>query len=480
MLDPVDPAKAAVPPPPVVPPRGFAGILDDYDPTATFDTSEYSPGQVFLNVYDLGDSETFRQVNLVSTANNNLLLGGIFHGGIEVYGSEWCYGATEEGRSGVQRLMPRSHPRHCYRTTVPLGKTSLCEPEVEAVLERFSAEWWGSEYDFIEHNCLSFCNALGQELGVNRIPGWVDRAQRVAGGACKTARLARAATAEVEQTVMGALPEVEQTVRNILPEVSVDTDEAQRMASEAVQTLRRESFRAMEAVSAQTHELAEVTQAHAQVLGEAVQAHTQVLGEKAQELLGDDISVRAQELGEKTQEQARAIGSSLWQWGQDLQRAASRALREDSGPQGRANDLWDTALLGGLLGSEPSRRPDLERRREARKKKKEQRSRMQQDDWRNSELLQRTPVPEPSVGAHAAQDDAEQATLGSVAAPPTPAPLEPRAAPAASAASAEAPGATAAVVPAPAAAAAVAAAAPAAAAACPGAEDDDVAADDQE
>merc|ERR1719330_1629394 len=101
-MDPVDSGRSA--PPAVVPPRGLAGIFDDYDPTSILDTSQFPSNAVFLNVYDLGENDTFRQINSVSTANSRLLIGGVFHAGIEIYGSEWCYGATEEPRTGVSSL----------------------------------------------------------------------------------------------------------------------------------------------------------------------------------------------------------------------------------------------------------------------------------------------------------------------------------------------------------------------------------------
>merc|ERR1719210_1490839 len=136
MMDPVE--GKGFPPPPVVPPRGLSGLFDDYNPNSILDTSQFPPNQVFLNVYDLGDSEACRSINLVSTANNNLLLGGLFHGSIEVFGVEWCYGSTDDDRSGVSSVPPRTHPQHKYRTTVPLGSTQLNETEVNALLQRMA------------------------------------------------------------------------------------------------------------------------------------------------------------------------------------------------------------------------------------------------------------------------------------------------------------------------------------------------------
>jgi len=367
-------------PPPIVPPRGLSGIFESYDPSLILDTSKFASNEVFLNVYDLGKSEALGNINRVSTANNNILVGGLFHASVQVYGREWCYGSGPSGKTGVSQLHPRTHPQHSYRTTVPLGVTQLGQPEVCALLERLSEEWPGDQYHWVRNNCLDFCNALLKELGLGRIPGWVDRAQRTAcaidntsrsaaAGVQQTAQLARSISLEVEQTVRSALPEVEQTVRDTL-----DPEEAQRVAAEAVETMRRESVKAMElarcesarlaeSAQMQAQEIAEVAQAQAQAIGETAQAHVQVLGEKAQELgqelFGDNLVDKAQELGEKTQEQARALGNSLWQWGQGLQKATASVLGEvSSAPaqrrtgRGRSAEelggLWD---FGGLLGA---------------------------------------------------------------------------------------------------------------------------------
>lgn len=410
MMDPADSSEFSPPPRahpiasspmPVVPPRGLSGIFDEYDPSAILDTSQLAPNIVLLNVYDLGDSDAIGKINKVSTGNNNVLIGGVFHAGVEIFGTEWCYGFTDDGRSGVSALPPRTHPQHTYRTTVPLGATELSGPEVGALMERMCAEWTGDRYHLLHCNCCNFCNELTQELGVGRIPGWVDRAARTGSflektsrnareGARQTAQLARSMSIEVEQSVRSALPEVEQQVRSSV-ETVVDPDEAQRVAAETLETLRevvsaqsqvvrahtqelaetirenvtREKVQGLgEAVQVQSQVLGEAVQAHSQVIGETLQQHTQVLGdalqahtqaadrvieEKTRELFGDDFAEKAQVTVEKTQEHAKTFGKNLWRWGKDLQTAVL-SLREDTPPRRRSNDLWDTAL-GGVMSA---------------------------------------------------------------------------------------------------------------------------------
>eukprot|EP00747_Dinoflagellata_sp_TGD_P166237 gnl/TRDRNA2_/TRDRNA2_188715_c0_seq1.p1 gnl/TRDRNA2_/TRDRNA2_188715_c0~~gnl/TRDRNA2_/TRDRNA2_188715_c0_seq1.p1 ORF type:complete len:448 (-),score=93.55 gnl/TRDRNA2_/TRDRNA2_188715_c0_seq1:146-1396(-) len=167
-------------PAPKVPPKGLIGLLEGYNADAILDTSDFPPNMVMLNVYNLADSETIAKINKVTTANNSVLVGGVFHAGVEVYGREWCYGGTEDDSSGVRAHYPRAHPQHTYRTTVPMGCTWLNEQEADKLLLQLMDEWKGNYYHVLRCNCLSFCNDALIRLGLRRMPGWVDRAQRMA------------------------------------------------------------------------------------------------------------------------------------------------------------------------------------------------------------------------------------------------------------------------------------------------------------
>jgi len=293
-------------PRPVVPPRGLSGVLDGYDATEILDTSQFPPNMVLLNVYDLSrDVELFQKINKVTTGNNNALIGGLFHAGVEAYGIEWCFGFTDDGRTGVCPLEPRSHPQHKYRTTVPMGVTSLSDEDVKALLVRMSEEWPGYEYDLFHNNCLNFSNALCSELGVGRIPGWVDRAARAA--------------AALDTGYRGAAHGV-QKFRSALP---ADAVEAQIKAGEALEVVQRRSVSAIGVVQTQAQEL------HGRAMP-FVRAKTADLGEKANELLGEDNISKAQEHVAVIGEKAQAIGASFWSGIRDLHRAASETIEEAS------------------------------------------------------------------------------------------------------------------------------------------------------
>lgn len=365
-------------PPAIVPPKGLGGLFDDYDPTAVLDTSQFPPNMVLLNVYDIGDSELFQRINKVATGNNSMLIGGVFHAGVEVYGDEWCYGFTEDGSSGVSRIAPRTHPQHTYRTTVPMGVTHVERGDMRALLVRMSGEWPGSDYNLIRHNCLSFCNAFCAELGVGRIPGWIDRAARTAVSIDDTSKtvakhtehavgLARSVTTELDAAVRPAV----ETVRNLVPG---STDEAQTIVTEAVETARRQSIEAVELARKQSMELAETASVQAAELGEAAMAHGQVLAGAATEqgqALVDATQEHARVVGQRVSEhaeviaeQAQVLSSSLWSWGQGLRDAAARAIGDERG--GAAGGASGAASSGAaVVGTADSRRRTDPRMREA-------------------------------------------------------------------------------------------------------------------
>jgi len=237
------------------------------------DVTKLPQNAVLLNVYDVSDTEVIQRINRFTTANNAVLVGGVFHGGVEVYGREWSYGCTEDRRTGVGAVPPRCHPQHTYRSTVHIGNTNLSREEVGALLARLAAAWPGNEYSLIHRNCINFCNALLQELGLRRVPGWVDRAARAASQVDTAVRLLRGVSADqVKDHLEAHVSEVHGAVQGQLAE-------------------------ALEAADKARAELVE------KVLPDLAQA---------------DPIAKAAELGERAQEQVSALASNLWAWTQDL------------------------------------------------------------------------------------------------------------------------------------------------------------------
>lgn len=175
----------------VAAPSGLRGLvrrgkqLQAYEP---LDVASMAPGTVLLNVYDIGDesedeemADLIWRINRLSTVDDRVLMGGVYHAGVEIYGREWGYGGTDEYVTGIAACPPRCNWQHTYRATVVMGPSPLTESEVAALLEAMQAspEWCGIQYDLLNHNCLHFANKFCTLLGVGRIPGWIDRFGRI-------------------------------------------------------------------------------------------------------------------------------------------------------------------------------------------------------------------------------------------------------------------------------------------------------------
>lgn len=126
---------------------------------------------MLLHVYDLG-------LGFGAAVANKVLrpLGsGVFHCGVEVYGTEWSYGGSDESwESGVFPCKPRECPGHMYSETVALGETPLCCAEANAVLSVLQQVWFGCSYSMFNQNCYHFADAFCRRLLVQGLPDHVQ------------------------------------------------------------------------------------------------------------------------------------------------------------------------------------------------------------------------------------------------------------------------------------------------------------------
>lgn len=126
---------------------------------------------VILHVYDVGrDNAKVRGINAALPYTG---MGGIFHGGIEIFGREYSFGGSRRKVCGVFAGSPADCPMHTYRESIYLGDCGLNRQQVIAVLKRMKPEWMAYTYDLLRKNCCSYSNELAIELGVGGIPDWV-------------------------------------------------------------------------------------------------------------------------------------------------------------------------------------------------------------------------------------------------------------------------------------------------------------------
>ncbi|KAK9812928.1 hypothetical protein WJX72_005911 [[Myrmecia] bisecta] len=132
---------------------------------------------VQLHVYDV-TSTSSENTNIAIQRLNDMGRiigsGGVFHGALEVNGVEWSYGFCEHG-TGVYGCEPKKNPMYTFRESIVLGVTSLSDASMREVITRLQREWPGCSYDLLTRNCCHFCEELAKQLGVSKLPGWLNR-----------------------------------------------------------------------------------------------------------------------------------------------------------------------------------------------------------------------------------------------------------------------------------------------------------------
>ncbi|KAL0304309.1 UNVERIFIED_CONTAM: hypothetical protein Sradi_6299000 [Sesamum radiatum] len=132
-----------------------------------------------IHVYDVTNSGYDKTNNTIMQINkifkDGIGLGGIFHTAVQVYGDEeWSFGFCEQG-SGVFCCPSTQNPMYTYRESINLGKTSFSIFKVNQIRRELSREWPGPSYDLLAKNCNHFCDEFCGRLGVQKLPGWVNR-----------------------------------------------------------------------------------------------------------------------------------------------------------------------------------------------------------------------------------------------------------------------------------------------------------------
>eukprot|EP00933_Yihiella_yeosuensis_P062702 TRINITY_DN65684_c0_g1_i1.p1 TRINITY_DN65684_c0_g1~~TRINITY_DN65684_c0_g1_i1.p1 ORF type:complete len:488 (-),score=138.26 TRINITY_DN65684_c0_g1_i1:57-1325(-) len=152
-----------------------------------------------------------------------------------------------------------------------------------------AAEWPGCEYNLIHHNCLSFCNVLLEEkLQLRRIPGWVDRAARAASKVDNAVQLLR----------------------------GISTDQIHDHAEKSIDNIRNDTLAALKTAQEESSKLFETAQEESSKFIEAAQVEV------------NQHSIEVQKAAEKASEDLKALGASIWQWGQETAIVVEQKVQE--------------------------------------------------------------------------------------------------------------------------------------------------------
>lgn len=116
---------------------------------------------VFLNVYDLHDSNAWLQrIGM-----------GLFHTGVEVGGMEYSF-----NEAGIFKCTPkRTPPPAVFRESIQIGVHEGSANEVSQIIRELREEFSPGTYNLVNKNCNAFSNEFCIKLVQTPIPKWVNR-----------------------------------------------------------------------------------------------------------------------------------------------------------------------------------------------------------------------------------------------------------------------------------------------------------------
>jgi len=132
---------------------------------------------ILLNVYEPAPQNGQQQMTMPGF--------GIYHTGLEVYGTEYAFVGGDSTSSGIQPQQPRYMPdggQWKYKKTEKVGTTLLTRTQIQTLISKMGSEYPNNTYNLIARNCNHFSDDLCKRIskGKNGIPSWVNRSASMA------------------------------------------------------------------------------------------------------------------------------------------------------------------------------------------------------------------------------------------------------------------------------------------------------------
>lgn len=132
---------------------------------------------ILLNVYEPAPQNGQQQMSMPGF--------GVFHTGLEIYGTEYSFAGGDSTSSGIQPQQPRYMPAGApwiYKKTEKVGTTLLTRTQIQTLIAKMGSEYPNNTYNLIARNCNHFSDDLCKRIskGKNGIPSWVNRSASMA------------------------------------------------------------------------------------------------------------------------------------------------------------------------------------------------------------------------------------------------------------------------------------------------------------